>query len=494
MKIERWSIMHLSFLLMVFALGPGAAGTWAAGPSDADQSRRNSGTDELPQSKDDLFGDLPAAPAAAPPAKKDDLFDTVPVVAAKPAETPPRRRPMHGYLEEELARTTVAPVHWTKMLTRLDVVGQGAASAAVKWKLGLRADYDAVFSAYRDNYPFDVRRNQRSDLVVRETYLDWDAGDFDFRIGRQHAVWGEMVGLFFADVVSAKDMREYILPEFDAMRIPQWAVRAEYFRSNAHAELLWIPVPSYDEIGRPGAEFYPYAPPPPPGYAVTYRDELRPTREIGHSNAGLRLTTLAGGWDLSAFVYHSYDSAPTFYREIDAAPLPTFVYQARHDRIHQAGGTVAKDVGWGVLKTEAVYTRGRKFNVQSLSVPDGLVAQNTLDWAVGLDLTPVADSRFDLQYFQRRFYRYEPGIYFREHENGYSILASKKFGDSVEAQVTWIAAVNRTDWLLRPRLTWNINGHWRVLGGYDRFRGPPLGMFGRFDLNDRGYAEVRYSF
>jgi hypothetical protein len=66
-----------------------------------------------------------------------------------------------------------------------------------------------------------------------------------------------MVGLFFADVVSARDMREFILPEFDQMRIPQWAARAEYFADDYHAELLWIPVASYDNIGKPGAEFYP---------------------------------------------------------------------------------------------------------------------------------------------------------------------------------------------------------------------------------------------
>lgn len=52
-------------------------------------------------------------------------------------------------------------------------------------------------------------------------------------------------------------MREFVLPEFDQMRIPQWAARAEYFGESIHAELLWIPVASYDNIGKPGAEFYP---------------------------------------------------------------------------------------------------------------------------------------------------------------------------------------------------------------------------------------------
>ena len=71
---------------------------------------------------------------------------------------------------------------------------------------------------------------------MRETYLDVSAGDWDFRLGRQQIVWGEMVGLFFADVVSAKDLREFVLPDFDYLRIPQWSVRTEYFKGDFHGE------------------------------------------------------------------------------------------------------------------------------------------------------------------------------------------------------------------------------------------------------------------
>ncbi len=118
-------------------------------------------------------------------------------------------------------------------------------------------------------------------MLLRENYLDFGSGDWDYRIGRQQIVWGEMVGLFLADVVSAKDLREFILPDFDQIRIPQWAGRAEYFKGDFHAEAIWIPVPSYDDIGKPGAEFFPGAPPPPPGYATLYSNEQFPRRTLG---------------------------------------------------------------------------------------------------------------------------------------------------------------------------------------------------------------------
>ena len=117
-----------------------------------------------------------------------------------------------------------------------------------------------------------------------------------------------MVGLFFADVVSARDTREFFLPEFDQLRIPQWAARAEYFMDGMHAELLWIPLPAIDNIGKPGSDFYGFVP-----TVSNYRiaGEERPDERLGNSNWGARLSALVSGWDMSAFFYRSVDVAPT---------------------------------------------------------------------------------------------------------------------------------------------------------------------------------------
>jgi hypothetical protein len=261
--------------------------------------------------------------------------------------------------------------------------------------LSARADYDVVFDV-TNHYPGAVERDQRFNFMLRENYLDVGAGDWDIRLGRQHVIWGEMVGLFFADVVSARDMREFILPEFNILRIPQWAARAEYFKGDFHGELLWIPVPTHDETGKPGAEFFP-AQPVYSGYSVAYRNENKPSRRISNGNYGLRGGWLSNGWDLSGFYYRSTDAAPTFYREVG---LGTITYEARHDRISQFGGTLAKDLGSMVLKAEAVYTKGRGLTVLNLADSDGLARQNTLDWALGLDFALPAETRLNLQLFQ----------------------------------------------------------------------------------------------
>ena len=185
---------------------------------------------------------------------------------------------------------------------------------------------------------------------------------------------------------------------------------------------MWVPVATYDETGKPGAEFFPYAPPAPAGYATQYRNELHPSRNLTSTNYGMRLSTLNNGWDVSGFYYHSMDAAPTFYREIVTVPQNTFIYEARHDRIEQLGGTVAKDLGNMVLKGEAVYTHGRQFNVTRLTELDGVVPQNTLDWAAGLDFNLPEDTRLNFQLFQRVFFNHDADIIPAKHEDGFSLL------------------------------------------------------------------------
>jgi len=388
-----------------------------------------------------------------------------------------------GILQFDVARTYARPEHWSMARARAELTAQGG-SQGVKWKISGRADADAVFAIDSGFYPDAVRRDQQYQFDLRETYLDFSAGDVDIRLGRQHIVWGEMVGLFFADVVSARDLRTFYLPEFEQLRIPQWAARAEYYFGDTHAELVWIPVPSYDRIGKPGAEFYPL--PLPQGTRV--RGEVKPDNTLGNSNWGARLSRLIGGWDVSGFYYRSLDVAQTFYQIGNE-------FEPRHDRITQIGGTMAKDFGEFVLKGEMVHARGRKYNTfNPVLNPDGLVAQNTMDYAFGVDIPAFRDGRVNLQYFGRRTFDHNPAIGLDRVEDGASILLNTKLATAWEGEVLYVSMLKRTDFMLRPRVIWSASKNWRLVFGADVFGGDATGAFGRYSDRDRVYTEARWSF
>lgn len=442
---------------------------------------------------DDLFGGPPpAAPGPQAPAGAATPSGAVPAaasVAAAPASAAPAAPALTGFFQNDLAYTYAGDTHWSRFANTLDLAAQGR-RGGIGWKLGGRATYDPIYDL-TDHYPRAVRRDQRFEASIREAYADVSAGDWEFRLGRQHIVWGEMVGLFFADVVSAKDMRQFVLPDFDMIRIPQWAARAEYFRGDFHAEGIWIPVMTYDRIGKPGAEFHPFNPPAVPGMQTVFAKEKKPVG-LDEAGYGLRLSWLKNGWDVSAFHYSSNDPSAAFLREAD---LTTITYRPVHQRIHQTGATLAKDLGPLVLKAEAVHTRDRLYTTLDASDADGVVAQNTLDSVVGLEWSFPEDTRVNVQLFQRWFPDHVAGLVPEKTENGVSLLLSTQaLHPRLEPELLLIRSLNRDDWLGQFKLTWTFDGNWRLAAGVDVFDGPPTGLFGTYDDRDRVYTELRYTF
>jgi len=398
-----------------------------------------------------------------------------------------------GHFQTALAYTVAHPDHWSKIKNTLALALEREWTDDIKVKVSGRFSYDGAYDA-GNFYPEKVRRDQRFDGLFHETYLDMGFSDWNIRLGRQNIVWGEVVGLFFADVVSAKDLREFLIPEFDYIRIPQWAARAEYFTGDFKAEAIWIPYMTYDRIGKPGSDFYPIPLSAPAGFDVQVRSERTP-HSLRDSAFGFRTSYLVKGWDLAAFYYGSVDANTTFFRSTVFSPGPTISYRPDHERIHQAGVTASKDLGTFVVKGEAIYTWDRFFNVKNLNDADGVVRQNFLDYILSAEFPLPMDSRLNLQFFQRVFTDHDADIVPRTVESGASLYASTKlFSEKVEPEFLLIHSLTQLDWMARFKINWYFAKDWRLVAGTAFMGGRKLGLFGRFDNRDRVFTELRYSF
>ena len=423
-----------------------------------------------------------AALAAAPP----------PALAAD-ADGPK----LSGFIAEEIAYTYDDPRRWSRAVTRVQLNIDGRLGEDVKYRLGGRIDVDPVY--FESNFYLDpVKDDQRFSAFWRENYLDFSAGDLAFRVGAQNIIWGEVAGLFFADVVSARDLREFLLPSFDILRIPQWAVRTEYFAGDSHVEVIWIPVPTFDDIGKPGSDFYPapLSPQPTAAEAELFRDPTKPDRSLGNGNFGVRAGTLVDGWDLAAFYYRSYAVSPTFYRVATGNPALPFVFEPRHDRIWQVGATVTKDLENFVVRAEAVYAGDQRFASTDPSAAEGVVERNTLDWIVSADYPfESVDGRVNVQVFKRHYFSGgADGIALNFGDWGASMLLSAKLTPQWEPSLQWIQTFGGGGAMIRPRLTWTPLANLAIAFGVDIFNGDRDGAFGRYADKDRAYMEARYSF
>jgi hypothetical protein len=416
--------------------------------------------------------------------------DTTPDEDAAPSSVK-----ISGFLDALGAYTYSEPSHWSRAVGRLQLNATGAFSENVKWKLGGRVDVDPVYFS-NDFYPDAVQRDQRLRFFHGENYIDVSTGDWNFRFGAQQIVWGEVVGLFFADVVSAHDLREFLLPSFDIIRIPQWAARAEYFKGDSHLELVWIPVPVFDEIGKPGSDFYP-APLPHPlprEIEALFSNPDRPARTIGNGNFGIRANTLIDGWDVAGFYYRSFSTSPTFYQVPGPSPDLPFAFEPRYDRIWQTGATMSKDFEDFVLRAEAVYTNGQGFSVSDPAVSNGVAKRNTFDYIVSFDIPLPHDTRLNLQAFQNKVLGGDSDFEIKRNDYGASVLISSKITSTLEPQLLWIQYAKEGGGLIRPRLNWYPARNTTVGFGVDIFTGPADGFFGQYNHRDRAYAELRYDF
>ncbi|MFT4582949.1 MAG: hypothetical protein ACI8XZ_002703 [Gammaproteobacteria bacterium] len=445
--------------------------------------------EETPSSTDELFGN---DDEAHEPDSTDELFGIAESSPSSNDSSPFGN--LSGFWQNELAYAYQNPEHYSKWKNHLQLSWTGSMTENIDWKVSGRLIYDPVFEI--DNFYSDkVEDDQKLDGYFLENYLDVALGNWELRLGRQYIVWGEAVGLFFADVVSGLDLREFVLPEFELIRLPQWAARAEYFEGDFYGEVVWIPVVTTDNIGEFGAEFYPIVPNSvPPGVNLRVLDENVPRDPASEFGFGARGSYLKNGWDTSLFYYTSPDRGAAFERQITSTPIPTVTFRPIHKRIHQFGGTVAKDLDNMLLKAEAVYTKDRLASVSRLSDIDGLIETDELRYLVSADWA-LAQHRANLQFFQTWFVDHDRDMTPDEIESGFSVLlTTEALHRDITPEILWIRSLDRDEWLVQAKVDWRFSQNWRFTLGADVFGGPPEGLLGQYDAKDRVYYELRYSF
>ena len=104
------------------------------------------------------------------------------------------------------------------------------------------------------------------------------------------------------------------------------------------------------------------------------------------------------------------------------------------------------------------------------------------------------ETRLNLQFFQRILTNHGADILEDRYESGASVLLEGPIAPKWEARGLFVRSLNRNDLMFRTWLAYKFEKNWRLLMGVDIFRGPLLGVFGRYERADRVYSEVRYSF
>lgn len=349
--------------------------------------------------------------------------------------------------------------------------------------------------AFKVNPYFYQYFDKEIDIGLREAYLDLYFNNLDIRVGKQQIIWGKADGVFITDIVSPKDLQEFLLPDFDEIRTGITSLKLNYFKGNSTIEAVWAPVFTPTQMPADGSIWqakmsFPLV--PDFDYSTS---EINPSLE--NSEVYLRYSLMASSIDFElvggSFFYD--DPALHLTKQIDPVTMQLTGITARpeYHRVTMGGGSFSLPVAGFVFRGEGAYYSGRYFQTSDNSVADAVIEKDNLHYMAGLDYT-LAGVKLSVQLIQEYILDYDDELVYDEFESTMTFLARKDFlRERLWLELFSYIGINSEDALIRPKVTWAFSDGFEILGGANIFIGES-GRFGQYDNNDMLYLKFKYSF
>ena len=360
------------------------------------------------------------------------------------------------------------------------------------WKL----DYGKGDVALHINPVFDFNAlNDNLDITLRQAYMDIYFDNFDLRIGKQQIIWGKADGTFITDVISPRDLSEFILPDFEEIRIGTNAVKFDYYLGNSTLEAVWIPtfqptiIPDTNSI---------WAPQQPDFSALVAFDysSANVEKKLSESEIAFKYSYLGSAIDFELMAAYMWDDNPAMhiYQPEDAIPGQPIVLTIKpeYHRLPLAGASFSKTVGGAVVRGEGAYYFEKRFAAEDLSV-NGVKEKDYAHCLIGYDHNWFGVN-VSFQFIQEYILDYEEDMRNDEFSNTITFLVMEDYlRETLRLEFFSYYGMNNEDALLRPKIAYDIADGFEVQLGANIFVGE-MGNFGQYDENDMLFMKVRYDF
>ncbi len=333
------------------------------------------------------------------------------------------------------------------------------------------------------------------ELAFRQAYMDLYFDSFDIRIGKQQIVWGKGDGVFITDIVSPKDMREFLLPEFSEIRVGVTSLKFNYYSGNNTFELVWIPVFTPTQMPEANS-IWSIKPNYPLPHSVDYSNS-DVKNKLSNSEVFAKYSLLSSEIDFEIMAGYSWDDDPTFHSEKILNPatgiVDSVVLKPEHHRLTTLGGSFSTTIGPVVLRGEGAYYNGKHFQSTNPKYSDGTEEKDYIHYLLGIDYS-IGDLKLSTQFIQQAILDYNDYLIKDEFENTMTFLASMDFlRETLNVELFSYIGLENGDALVRPKVTYDFIDGFQIQLGANLFFGDE-GQFGRFDKNDMVYTKIKYSF
>lgn len=366
--------------------------------------------------------------------------------------------------------------------------GYGEASLKLKLRYSHFGDAFAEIRFRRGN----EFNESVSELNLREAYVNTYIGPFDFRIGHQIVVWGRADGINPTDVITPKNML-IRSPDKDDRREGNFLLRFFLNMQPFRLEAIWVPVFSPSVVPTSLLPF-------PPNIALG--EPNCPDTRLNNSAFAFKLNLELPSFDGSLSYFNGHNPFPGISSDLTdfSYNYHTLTIFLKSYRLHLIGAdfstTLAGSFG---LRGEVAYRRPHKDNKFNIYIPN-----SDLQYVIGLDkefsgnfsvilqyigryvfnfrdLAPPADLSGFLEYELERKNRM---ITSQQYELSHSLSCraeKKMFHETLRLEVLGMANLTSEEFLLRPKVTYDIADSLTFSFGGELYSGPDDTLFGSLD-------------
>jgi len=358
----------------------------------------------------------------------------------------------------------------------------------------LKIEHSRGKVTFKANPYINFYHNKDQEMALRQSYMDIYLDSMDFRIGKQQIIWGKADGVFITDVISPKDMSEYLLPDFEEIRMGVQALKVDYYFGDNTIEFVWIP--DFTPTQTPAVDSIWYV---QPDYTVTptfYVTKKEVPSNFVNSEVFLKLAAITSAIDYEIMAGYLWDDDPTMHisTTIDAgSSQPVITVTPEHHRLKMGGGSFSMVLAGAVVRGEAAYYNGKYFRSENPVLTDGVEEKDYIHFLLGFDYT-IWNIKTSLQFIEQKIQDYDEMIVSDENEDKVTLLFSTDFlRETLKLELFSYLDLNNNGSLVRPKISYNLIDGFQILVGATIFNGDS-GIYGQFDDNDMIYSKIKYSF
>ncbi|MCP5062388.1 MAG: hypothetical protein GY936_07995 [Ignavibacteriae bacterium] len=335
-------------------------------------------------------------------------------------------------------------------------------------------------------------------FTLREAYLDLYFDDFDLRVGKQQIVWGKADGVFITDIVSPKNLFQFLLPEFDEIRIGVIGAKFDYYIGDNTFELVWLSVFSPTILPRSNSIWAPEL-----SFAVPHTfdySQQNVNASLENSEIFAKYSALTEHIDFEIMAGYMWDDDPTMYSSLppNVSSIMNLTLTPEHNRITLGGGSFSTTLGPLVLRGEGAYYLGKKFNSTNLMVNNGVIEKDYIHYMIGTDFN-LFDINFSTQFIQKAIIDYDeviaPNVLFKDEFNNMMTFLARysTLNETLDLEFFSYYDFEYDGALIRPRMLYDYSDAINLQLGANIFTGTE-GSFGQYNKNDMIYGKIIYSF